>query len=140
MTLTSSELTSLQSVANVLSVYLHLGGGTHGHLGLILTTAQYAEISNTGFTRPAHPGLLVILPVATAVQTSTIRDAYVEALRVFREVMGVEQAIIQQIITMIDATHPADVRDRTTNSINISVLALLVNLQDTYGTLIPHEL
>ena len=54
--------------------------------------------------------------------------------------MGVEQALIQQIIATIDATYLADVRDRTTNSIDISVSALLVYLQDTYGTLMPHEL
>ena len=53
--------------------------------------------------------------------------------------MGVEQALIQQIIATIDATYLADVQDRTTNSINISVSALLVHLQDMYGTLMPHE-
>ena len=54
--------------------------------------------------------------------------------------MGVEQALIQKIISTIDATHLVDVQDRTTNYIDISVSALLVHLQDTYGTLMPHEL
>ena len=121
-------------------MYSYLDGGTHGHLSLVLTAAQYSDVYNTVFTRPAHTGPLAIPPAATDVQRSTLRDAHVKYLQVFREVMGVEQAIIQQIITMIDATHLADVRDRTMNSINISVLALLVHLQDTYGTLIPHEL
>ena len=53
--------------------------------------------------------------------------------------MGVEQAPIQKIVTTIDATYLEDVQDRTTNSINISVSALLVHLQETYGTLMPHE-
>ena len=126
--------------ANACSVYLHLGGGTHGHLGLVLKAAQYADVSNTFFTRPAHPGLLVIPPVATAFQTSTIRDAHLEALRVFCEFMGVEQVLIQQIIARIDAAYIPDVRDRTTNYIDISVSSLIVHLQYTYGTLMPHEL
>ena len=54
--------------------------------------------------------------------------------------MGVEQSLIQQIVATINATYLEDVRDRTTNSIKISVLALLLHLQDTYGTLMPHEL
>ena len=47
--------------------------------------------------------------------------------------------MIQQIVATIDATYLEDVRDRTTNSINLSVSDLLVNLQETYGTLIPHK-
>ena len=54
--------------------------------------------------------------------------------------MSVEQALIQQIIATIDAPYLADIRDRTTNSINISVSALFVHLQDMYGTLMPREL
>ena len=52
---------------NARSVYSHLGGGTHGHLGLVLTAAHYADISNTVFTRPTHPGPLAIPLAATAV-------------------------------------------------------------------------
>ena len=53
--------------------------------------------------------------------------------------MGVEQALIQKIVATIDYIYLEDVRDRTTNLINLSVLALLVHLQETYGTLMPHE-
>ena len=75
--------------ANALSVYSNLSGGTYGHLGLVLTTAQYSAISTTAFTRPDHPGPLAIPSVATAVQRSTLRDAHIEYLQFFREVMGV---------------------------------------------------
>ena len=53
--------------------------------------------------------------------------------------MGVEQALIQQIVATIDATFLEDVRDRTTNSIHVSVSAIRLHLQETYGTLVPHE-
>ena len=115
--------------ANARSVYLHLGCGTHGHLGLVLTAAQYADVSTTVFTCPAHPVPLAIPLAATAVQRSTLRDAHIEDLRVFREVMGVEQALIQQIVATINATYLEDVRYCTTNSINISVSAPLLHLQ-----------
>ena len=95
--------------ANVRSVYSHLGGGTHGHLGLVLTAAQYAVISTNVFTRPFHPVPLAIQLAATAVQRITLRDAHIEDLRFFRELMGVEQALIQQIVATIDATYLEDV-------------------------------
>ena len=76
--------------ANVRSMYSHLAGGTHGHLGLVLTAAQYADISTTIFTRLAHPGPLAIPLAATAVKRSTIRDSHTKDLRVSREVMGME--------------------------------------------------
>ena len=66
--------------ANTRSVYLHLGGGTHGRLGLVLTAAQYACVSNTVFTSPDHPGTLSIPTSATSVQRSTLRDAHIEDL------------------------------------------------------------
>ena len=125
--------------ANARSLYSHLGGGTHGHLGLVLTAAQYADISTTVFTHPAYPGPLAIPSEVTVIQRSTLRDAHIEDLRVFCEVMGVEQALIQKIIATIDTTYPEDVQDRTTNSINVSVSALLLHPQETYGTLMPHE-
>ena len=53
--------------------------------------------------------------------------------------MGVEQALIQKTVVTIDATYLEDMRDRTTNLINVSVLSLLLHLQETYGTLMPHE-
>ena len=120
-------------------MYSHLGGGIHGHLVLVLTAAQYSDIYNTVFTRPSHLGPLAIPPVSTVVQRITLRDDHVEDLQVFREVMGVEQALIQKIVATIDATYLTDIQYRTTNSINISVLDLIVHLQDTYGTLMPHD-
>ena len=126
--------------ANTRSVYLHLSGGTHSHLSLVLTAAQYADVSNTVFTRPAHPGPIVIPPAATVVQRKTLQDAHIEDLRFFREVMSVEQALVQQIFATIDVTYLADVRDRTTNSINISVSDLLLHLYNMYSILMPHKL
>ena len=58
--------------ANARSVYSNLGGGTHGHLGLVLMTAQYAAISTIAFTRPDHPGPLAIPSAATVIHRSTL--------------------------------------------------------------------
>ena len=49
--------------ANTRSVPTTLGGGNHGYLGMILTTAEYCRIAPTDpFTRPPNPGVLVPTP------------------------------------------------------------------------------
>ena len=43
--------------ANASQVTRKLGGGSHGHLGLILTPEEYALVSPTPYICPVHPGL-----------------------------------------------------------------------------------
>lgn len=42
-----------------------LGGGCHGHLGLTMTDAEYANVSATPYVRPVHPGPLNIPAITT---------------------------------------------------------------------------
>ena len=45
--------------ANAASVPSDLGGGDHGHLGLVLTAQEYLQVSETQpYVRPVHPGSL----------------------------------------------------------------------------------
>ena len=62
--------------ANARSVCSSLGGGNYGHLGLVLTDAQYGMISNVPFVRPDHPGPLIIPPNITNHMTVTMRDQH----------------------------------------------------------------
>ena len=48
--------------ANAASVSSNLGGESNGHLGLVLTTTEYATVCPTSYVRPAHLGVLVIPP------------------------------------------------------------------------------
>lgn len=54
--------------ANASVVQSDLGGGAHGHLGLVLVPLEYANSSATPYLRPAHPGPLIIPPRLTARQ------------------------------------------------------------------------
>ena len=49
-----------QLKSNACSVTSDLGGGAHGHLGLLLTPTEYAITSPTPYVRPVHPGVLTI--------------------------------------------------------------------------------
>ena len=47
-----------------------LGGGNHGHLGLVLDDATYFAATNAHYIRPPFPGPLVI-PAGTALHVSS---------------------------------------------------------------------
>ena len=89
--------------ANASSVYSNLGEGTHGHLFLVISSTQFNLLSNAAFIRPIHPGPLTIPNGNTGVMGVVIKDQYNEQLRLFREVNGVEKALISQIVSAINA-------------------------------------
>ena len=111
-----------------------------GHLRLVLTELQYALISLTPFAYPTHMVLLIIPDGTTAHTNSNMRISHTKEVRLFREVTGLEQALVQKIIGTVEASHLADIRNRTTNSINNTVAVVLTHMQENYGQLIPHEL
>ena len=126
--------------ANSQSVQSNLGGGTFGHLGLVLNVQQCALLSNAPFIRPAHPGVLAIPPGTTQHRSALMRDQHAEALRVFNEVNNVEKTLRQQIISAVEPTYLAALRNRQTNSINLAIDAILQHLYDTYGNVTPKSL
>ena len=126
--------------ANAQSVHSNLGGGANGHLGLIMTPTQYAIHSTTPYVRPTHPGTLTI-PVGTnRLAAEEMERNHTEALRVFHEVRGVEQALIQQLVTAIDNKYLIAFKNRATGQFNGTLRELIQHLRTTYGKISPAQL
>ena len=106
----------------------------------MLTAAQYALISPTPFVYPTHLGPLIIPYRTTAHANSNMRIAHTKEVHMFREVTGVEQALVQKIVGTVEEVYLADISNRTTNSINNTVAGIIAHLQDNYSQLMPHEL
>jgi hypothetical protein len=73
--------------AKAWAIDTHLGGGSLGHLGLIVSDAAYDIISPTGdnrpilWTNPTAPGRAPeVLDQRTAAQLSTVRHSWEEAV------------------------------------------------------------
>ena len=129
-----------QVKANAQTVDSTLGGGSHGHLGLVFTPYIYTTINGTQpYVRPTLPSLN-ILPTDTQFQIAQKRHQYAEDLRQFREVNGVERAIIQQIVGAIEPKYLRALRDQKTNKISKTIPEILKYLFDTYGDVSPREL
>ena len=63
--------------ANANAIPTTLGGGRHGHLGLVVKPTTYARIApQTPFIRPQNPGVLNIEPNATQHQIAQQQDEH----------------------------------------------------------------
>ena len=59
--------------ANASSVESDLGSGDHGYLGLVLSNADYASVSDTAFVAPNYPQPLTIPPGTSQVGAFNLR-------------------------------------------------------------------
>lgn len=126
--------------ANAISVHSNLGGGNHGHLGLIMTPQQYAIESQTPFERPDHPGTLHIPQGTVRNVAEHVERTFKENLRVFHEVRGVEKALTQQLVSAIEDKYLLAFKNRTTGQFNGNLLDIIQYLQATYGQISPAQL
>ena len=126
--------------ANAQSVHSNLGGGANGHLGLIMTPTQYAIHSTTPYVRPTHPGTLTIPVGTTRLVAEEMERNHAESLRVFHEVRGVEQALIQQLVTAIDNNYLVAFKNRATGQFNGTLVQIIQHLRTTYGKISPAQL
>ena len=131
----------LELKTNSTSVHSNLAGGQFGHLGLVLSPAGYAMVSNVPYARPTHPGDLVI-PAAPASrhQQEAHERTHKEQLRTFHETRNVEIALIQQIVSAVDSQYISAMKNRTTGQFTGTVYQIIVYLQNTYGKISPGQL
>ncbi len=126
--------------ANAQAVYSNLSDGAHGHLALVLSDAQYALLTAQPFVRPVHPGTLLIPDGTTGPMATTLKEQHQESMRLFREVQGVEKALMQQIVQAVESPYLAAIRDRNSNSLQGTVHQILEHLQTVYGRVSPQML
>ena len=120
--------------ANAKSVRSNLGGGFHGHLGLVLTPAEYAMISDVAFEEPVHP--LDFVPPRNAQPLEAIQRerAHTELIRQFEKCQDVKQALIRQIVASVESQYIDELRDGLTNTINKSIPEILDYLFSNFAT------
>ena len=127
-------------MVNSQTVYSDLGGGAHGHLGLVLSPRRYAMISNAEFIQPNHPGQLVIPAGITVHMARTLKEQHTERLRVFKETTGVETALKQQVVAAVEPQYLEVLRDTMTGKLNSMIADVIKHLFDVYGRVTPQTL
>ena len=117
-----------------------LGGGQQGHLGLVLTSAEYENSAQgTPYIRPKLPRLNTEIG-DTQFQLAQKRHQYETAILTYRESIAVHQILIQKIVNEMDKKFLKALQDRNTNRIIMNIADILIYLFDTYGDISPQEL
>jgi hypothetical protein len=123
--------------ANSRAMDTHLGGGTLGHLGLIISDALYAMISPTTdniptlWITPQPPGRAPSNTDGTAAQISAARHIWEEDVQTFRTCTSVQQALKKQIISVFEQMYLDILNDNMVGYANISARDMLDHLFET---------
>jgi hypothetical protein len=137
----SIKILAQELKANARSVYSNIGGANHGHLGLLLTAPEYhALLSPVPFVRPVYPDPLEIPNGTVRLLADEMERNHKEKLRVFREVLGVENALKQQLIKAVEPAYLDAIHDPVTYDLNRHVIDNVQFLMDTYGKVTPETL
>ena len=118
---------------NAMGVSCDLGGGRHGHLGLVLSPEEYALVSDTPYEFPEHPGTFNLARNTAHEVAITQREAHYERLRVFREAVEVQKALVKQIVAAIDDEFVEELKDESTNDISYSIPEILSYLFEHFA-------
>ena len=127
--------------SNAASIPTTLGGGDHGHLGLVLGAATYLTVAGVAFTMPTNPGAIPTIPTAsTASQITALTRTFNHNFRTYTEANRTDTALKQQIIDAIDEIYIEEQRNQHTGYTSVSTLDLLTHLYDTYGSITSVDL
>jgi hypothetical protein len=95
--------------ANSRAIDTHLGGGTLGHLGLIISDASYVMISPTTSDEPtlwitpqSPPGRAPAMTDVPAAQIGAAHRIWEEDVQTYRTCTSVQQALKKQLISVFE--------------------------------------
>ena len=131
-----------QLYQNARAIPSSLGGGSNGHLGLIMTPAKYLTRPNAvAVAVPTSPGLLPAPPRGLEIlAVNELKRVYDNRLVVFQLYQSVRTALINQITTAVEHTYLQALCDVDFGFHDVHPYQLLAHLQTTYGVLTGLEI
>ena len=117
-------------ICNAQAVTTTLGGGRYGHLGLVMNVTTYNALPD------AQPCLRPNFSSAFALSNNNLTDAEIviekaqwdEAMRLWRWVEGVERALVQQIVAVVEPKYLNGLRNPVTTKIKSDIKSILNHL------------
>jgi hypothetical protein len=123
--------------ANSRAIDTHLGGGTLGHLGLIISDASYSMIAPTTdagptlWAAPQAPGRAPSNMDGTAAQISAAHHIWEEDVQTYQTCTSVQQALKKQIISVFEPIYMDILNDNMVGYANISARGMSDHLFET---------
>jgi hypothetical protein len=132
--------------ANSRVIDTHLGGGTLGHLGLIISDAAYSNIAPPTAGEPAvwetsnATGRAPATTDGAAAQLSAARHVWEEDVQTYRTCTSVQQALKKQIISVFEPMCLEILNENMVGYANISARDMLDHLFETYRNITAVDL
>ena len=135
-----ADLTILEKelIAIAASIPTTLGGGSHGHAGIIVEPAKYLTMTGgTPFAAPANPGvypegLALNAAAGTRAREEAIHKELVAQYEIFK---GVEQGLKDIIQEAVEADYLLEIEDETLGFLNQTPRQMLDHLRNRGGAL-----
>jgi hypothetical protein len=133
-------------LANSWAIDTHLGGGTLGHLGLIISDVSYSNISPPTADAPKFretpnaPGRAPATTDGASAQISAARHVWEEDVQTYRTYTSIQQALKKQIISVFEPMYLEILNDNMVGYTNISEIDMLDHLFETYGNITAVDL
>ena len=122
---------------NATKIPSELGGGAFSHLGQLLSTTEYANISTTPYVRPIHLGVLEIPLTSIDCVERRRRNKHKRLIDLFHETVNLENALKKQLTEAIDGLYLEELRDSMTYAILSPISFILAHLITNYGEIEP---
>jgi hypothetical protein len=124
--------------ANACSIYTHLGGGSFGHIGIIMSDAAYEMISPlNAWENPEFPGRAptAIGGGGTEAHISAAKHRWEEATTYFKTYNTVQSALKKQIITVIEPMYIEILNNDLVGFANTTSRDMIDHLFLSYGSI-----
>ena len=136
------SITAMKSdlFANAAVIPTTLGGGQHGHIGLVMKNQLNHTLSSTAFIIPNNLGPLPVFnPNMT--YTAAHRDAIIrehkEQRRLYHTITNVDLALKKELIEDVEDVYLAGRENRYTGFLHATTRDLLDHLMQRYGKITP---
>lgn len=137
----SIKLLHNQLKSNAASVPSTLGGGNHGHLGLVLQATLYTTVLGQQFVEPPNPGITPNIPAgSTNAQIGVLTRQFNAETKVYLEYKRTDAALKQQLLEAIGEVYVESLRNIHTGYTTVTTLQLLTHLYTNYGQISAMDL
>ena len=137
---TANDITQLEKelIAIAAAIPTSLGGGNHGHAGIIIEDARYQILTNgTQFVTPANPGIYPENIAGNAANAVRSRAEALHKARIqeFEIYAGVEQALKDIILEAVDNDYMLEIEDEILGYLNQTPQQMINHLRSRGGQL-----
>ena len=136
---TNQDLTILEKelIAILANIPTTLGGGNHGHAGILMDPARYLLTAGVPFVNPANPGNYPagVAGNAAAGARARAEAQHKEEVKEYETFQGVTQATKDIIMEAVDHEYLLEIEDEILGFLNETPISIMNHLRNRGGTL-----